>query len=113
MLAGPENNIGLEFDCMGCRVVLTQPITALAFVWDGILYGVKGFTFAAQAMVACAAPSAAVMLLALRSQGNPEMQINLIWAGLALVMSLRTLTIYLPFRARTYPFQDLFAGKSK
>lgn len=96
-----------------CRVIVTQPITALAFVWDGVLYGVKGFTYAAQAMIACAVPSVAIMLLALYGQGNPEMQINFIWAGLALVMSLRTLTIYLPFKLRAQPFDDLFHRKTQ
>ena len=29
-------------------VVLSQPINALAFVWDGILYGAGGFSYAAK-----------------------------------------------------------------
>jgi Na+-driven multidrug efflux pump len=29
-------------------VVLSQPINALAFVWDGILYGAGGFQYAAK-----------------------------------------------------------------
>ena len=30
-------------------VILSQPINALAFVWDGILYGAGGFSYAAKA----------------------------------------------------------------
>ena len=93
-------------------MVATQPITALAFVWDGVLYGVKGFTYAAKAMIACALPAVALMILALYYPGNPEMQINLIWAGLATVMTMRTLTIYLPFKAKAAPFESLFRTKS-
>ena len=29
-------------------VILSQPINALAFVWDGILYGAGGFSYAAK-----------------------------------------------------------------
>ncbi|KAK9794036.1 hypothetical protein WJX73_008223 [Symbiochloris irregularis] len=31
-------------------VALTQPLNALAFVWDGVLYGAGGFSYAAKAM---------------------------------------------------------------
>lgn len=92
---------------------MTQPITALAFVWDGVLYGVKGFTYAAKAMITCAVPSVGVMVLALLAPGNSEMQLNFIWAGLALVMIMRTLTIYVPYRNRAAPFEALFPGKSE
>lgn len=92
-----------------CRVIVTQPITALAFVWDGVLYGVKGFTYAAKAMVACALPSVGVMALALLTPGNPEAQINFIWAGLAIVMTMRTLSIYLPFKNKAAPFEGLYS----
>lgn len=92
-------------------MILTQPITALAFVWDGVLYGVKGFTYAARAMIVCAVPSVLVILLALLTPGRSELQINFIWAGLALVMTMRTLTIYLPFKSRSPPFDALFHSK--
>ena len=34
-------------------VILSQPINALAFVWDGILYGAGGFSYAAKVEAAC------------------------------------------------------------
>lgn len=59
-------------------------------------------------MIACAVPSIAIMTLALCVPGNPELQINLVWAGLTLVMTLRTLTIYLPYKWKGVPFGGLF-----
>ncbi len=32
-------------------VILSQPINALAFVWDGVLYGAGGFEYAAKVRV--------------------------------------------------------------
>ena len=88
--------------------MLTQPITALAFVWDGVLYGVNGFVYAARAMVACALPSMGIMIAALAFPGQAETQINLVWAGLGLVMLLRTLIIYVPFQRGSDPFVSLY-----
>lgn len=34
-------------------VILSQPINALAFVWDGILYGAGGFEYAAKVGYLC------------------------------------------------------------
>ncbi len=31
-------------------VIISQPINALAFVWDGILYGAGGFSYAAKVL---------------------------------------------------------------
>lgn len=42
-------------------VLLTQPLNALAFTLDGVLYGVQGFAWAAQAMVASAGLACVVM----------------------------------------------------
>ena len=95
-----------------CRVVLTQPITALAFVWDGVLFGVSGFKYAAIAMVGCAIPSVAVMNLAAFAQGNTNLQLSYVWSGLGLVMALRAVIIYLPYRLRRAPFDKLFLSKS-
>lgn len=89
-------------------VFLTQPINALAFVWDGVLYGVNGFKYAAKAMIVCAAPAASCMLLGLHA-GNYDAQLTAVWLGLTLLMVLRCLTIYIPFRLRKRPFDIMFA----
>lgn len=88
--------------------MLTQPITALAFVWDGVLYGVNGFVYAARAMIFCALPSVSLMITALAFPGRPGIQIGFVWAGLGMVMLLRTLVIYMPFQRQSDPFADLY-----
>ena len=90
-------------------IFLTQPINALAFVWDGVLYGVNGFKYAAKAMIVCAAPAASCMLLGLQMPGDYEAQLTAVWLGLSLLMVMRCLTIYIPFRLRKSPFDVMFA----
>ena len=46
-------------------VAATQPLNALAFVLDGVLYGVGGFKYASAVMAICAAPALGVMFLGL------------------------------------------------
>jgi hypothetical protein len=46
-------------------VAITQPLNALAFVLDGILYGVGGFRYASAIMVVCAAPALGLMVTGL------------------------------------------------
>jgi len=43
-------------------VVVSQPINALAFVWDGVLFGAGGFRFASVQMALCALPAVLLML---------------------------------------------------
>ncbi len=89
-------------------VILTQPINALAFVWDGVLYGCNGFKYAAKAMTVCAAPAASCMLLGLEFTGDFDAQLISVWLGLALLMVMRCLTIYIPYRLRRSPFDVMF-----
>jgi hypothetical protein len=42
-------------------VAITQPLNALAFVMDGVLYGAGGFKYASGVMLLCATPSLALM----------------------------------------------------
>lgn len=89
-------------------VVLTQPLNALAFVLDGVLYGVSGFEYAARATVVAAAPAVGVMLLGTRwAAGAPDAQLAWVWAGLTVLMAMRALTIYVPYRMRHDPFDKL------
>ncbi|KAK9823345.1 hypothetical protein WJX72_002062 [[Myrmecia] bisecta] len=90
-------------------VVLTQPITALAFVWDGVLYGANGFQYAAKAMAVCAAPAMLCMLLGLWAPiTTPDVRLTAVWLGLAVLMGMRALTIYLPYKRQSAPFDRLF-----
>lgn len=87
-------------------VVLTQPLNALAFAWDGVLYGAGGFGYAARVMPLCALPAIACMLGSLLSQA-PDVQLAAVWGGLTLLMAMRSLTVWLPFRAGRAPFDKL------
>lgn len=92
-------------------VVATQPLNALAFALDGVLYGVGGFGHAARAMAVAAAPAAGVMLVGWRVAGDAglgaDAQLLAIWAGLATLMAGRFLTIYLPLKGGRAPFEQL------
>lgn len=90
-------------------VILTQPVNALAFAWDGVLYGSGGFSYASVAMAFCAAPAIAVMVFGSRL-GLGGSALTWVWMGLSTVMALRALTIFVPYKLRLYPFQGLFAA---
>ncbi|GJP50619.1 hypothetical protein CLOM_g9762 [Closterium sp. NIES-68] len=61
-----------------------QPITSLAFVFDGLHYGANDFAFAAIAMIALAPAAAAHLLLA-----PSEWGLEGVWIGLSLIMAAR------------------------
>lgn len=90
-------------------VIFTQPLNALAFTMDGILYGCNGFSYAAQAMVISAIPAIGVMTLGNKflTGAGPSVQLAVVWGGLATVMALRVLTIYLPLKFKKPPFDVL------
>uniref|UniRef100_A0A0E0BEH1 Protein DETOXIFICATION n=1 Tax=Oryza glumipatula TaxID=40148 RepID=A0A0E0BEH1_9ORYZ len=67
-------------------VTVSQPINAVAFVADGLYYGVSDFAFAAYSTLFAGAVSSAVLLVA-----APKFGLGGIWAGLALFMSLRAI----------------------
>ncbi|KAF8069710.1 DTX44 [Scenedesmus sp. PABB004] len=88
----------------------SQPVNALAFVWDGILFGAGGFRFAAVQMALCAAPAAAVMALGARAAGDDvALRLCGVWAGLVLVMAARGGSIAAAWAARRRggPFRAL------
>jgi Na+-driven multidrug efflux pump len=86
--------------------VLTQPLNALAFLMDGILYGAGGFGYAAVAMAAAALPALLVMRAgASLAGGDSAAQLLAVWAGLGSVMALRWLTIFVPYQLKLGPFR--------
>ncbi|XP_039684241.1 protein DETOXIFICATION 44, chloroplastic isoform X2 [Medicago truncatula] len=64
----------------------SQPVNALAFVIDGLYYGVSDFEYAAYSMVLVGLISSVFMLVAAPVVGLPG-----VWAGLFLFMALRVL----------------------
>ncbi|XP_047048109.1 protein DETOXIFICATION 44, chloroplastic-like isoform X2 [Lolium rigidum] len=65
-------------------VAISQPINAIAFVVDGLYYGVSDFAYAAYSMFFAGAVSSAFLLVV-----APEFGLGGVWAGLVLFMSLR------------------------
>ncbi|XP_074350345.1 protein DETOXIFICATION 45, chloroplastic-like isoform X2 [Apium graveolens] len=67
-------------------VSASQPINALAFILDGLHYGVSDFKYAATSMMVVGAISSTFLYYAPSVYGLPG-----VWAGLTLFMVLRTL----------------------
>ena len=90
-------------------IAVTQPLSALAFVLDGVIYGAGGFAVAAKLMLANAAPAVATMLVGCRVlfPDSPELQLASVWAGLAVFMTMRASTIWAVLQRRMPPFQDI------
>ncbi|XP_074264478.1 protein DETOXIFICATION 44, chloroplastic-like isoform X1 [Silene latifolia] len=71
--------------CSGVLFVAgSQPINAIAFVFDGLYYGVSDFEYAAYSMVVAALISSVFLLVIAPVFGLPG-----VWTGLFLFMSLR------------------------
>jgi putative MATE family efflux protein len=93
-------------------VISLQPVNALAFTMDGLLYGVNGFAYAAKAMTLSAIPAIATMVVGMRffvgsgaaPAAAPVAVLLVVWAGLAVVMVARFLTIFIPYTLRKKPF---------
>ena len=56
----------------------------------------------------CAAPAVGCMLMALNAPGRPDMELSAVWLGLTVLMAMRSLTIYVPYRLRRKPFDKVF-----
>ena len=106
----------------------SQPLNALAFVWDGVLFGAKGFRcarlffavrstflhlslpcrcrYAALVMPLSAVPAVAAIVLAQQSP-DPEQSLLIIWTGFVMLMAIRAASIWLPFRQRALMFAGL------
>ncbi|CAL9133388.1 unnamed protein product [Musa acuminata var. zebrina] len=65
-------------------VTVSQPINALAFVIDGLYYGVSDFSYAAYSMILVGVISSLFLLIA-----APVFGLAGVWAGLVFFMSLR------------------------
>jgi len=75
--------VGVEFLQF---VTVSQPVNAIAFVADGLYYGVSDFAYAAYSTFFAGAISSIFLLVA-----APKFGLGGIWAGLTLFMSLRAI----------------------
>ncbi len=65
--------------------------------------------YAAVQMALCAAPAVALMLLGGTMPGQgPAAELTWVWMGLTCVMSLRVISIWLPYALKREPFVKLW-----
>ncbi|KAJ6395609.1 hypothetical protein OIU77_020793 [Salix suchowensis] len=79
-------------------VSASQPINALAFIFDGLHYGVSDFPYAAKSMMLVGLISSAFLLYA------PIMGLPGVWSGLTLFMGLRTAAGYVRLLSKSGPW---------
>ncbi|KAL8526581.1 hypothetical protein ACS0TY_015682 [Phlomoides rotata] len=86
----------------------SQPLNAVAFVLDGLYYGVSDFGFAAYSMVFVALISSAFLLIA-----TPSFGLAGVWGGLFLFMALRVVAGVLRLSTRSGPWRLLRSDTEK
>ncbi|GMJ03593.1 hypothetical protein HRI_004028500 [Hibiscus trionum] len=91
-------------------VSASQPINALAFIFDGLHYGVSDFPYAACSMMLLSAASSAFLLFAPKALG-----LRGVWLGLTLFMALRMTAGFVRILSKTGPWwflhKDLERGE--
>uniref|UniRef100_A0A0E0F1L6 Protein DETOXIFICATION n=1 Tax=Oryza meridionalis TaxID=40149 RepID=A0A0E0F1L6_9ORYZ len=85
-------------------VTVSQPINAVAFVMDGLYYGVSDFAFAAYSTLFAGAISSAVLLVA-----APKFGLGGVWAGLTLFMSLRAIAGFWRLGSKGGPWKIIWS----
>ncbi|MQM02341.1 hypothetical protein Taro_035106 [Colocasia esculenta] len=86
-------------------VSATQPINALAFIFDGLHYGVSDFSYSAISMMSVGVVSSLVLAYA-----PPLFGLSGVWFGLTLFMALRMAAGILRLRWETGPWYFLEKG---
>ncbi|PIA46864.1 hypothetical protein AQUCO_01500420v1 [Aquilegia coerulea] len=89
-------------------VSATQPINALAFIADGLYYGVSDFAYSARSMMVVGAISSAFFLYA-----SPIYGISGVWWGLTLCMGLRMVAGYIRLMSKSGPWWFLHKDLQK
>ncbi|KAJ4774959.1 Protein DETOXIFICATION [Rhynchospora pubera] len=89
-------------------VSASQPINALAFIFDGLHYGVSDFSYAAIAMMDVGAISSLFLLFAPKHYGLPG-----VWVGLTLFMGLRAVAGMLRLQSKSGPWWFLHSEDIK
>ncbi|XP_031103260.1 protein DETOXIFICATION 44, chloroplastic isoform X2 [Ipomoea triloba] len=82
----------------------SQPVNAIAFVLDGLYYGVSDFEFAAYSMLLIGMISSVFLWVA-----TPFFGLAGVWAGLFLLMALRVVAGCLRLGTRTGPWKFLWS----
>ncbi|RCV36603.1 hypothetical protein SEVIR_7G339700v4 [Setaria viridis] len=85
-------------------VTISQPINAIAFVADGLYYGVSDFAYAAYSTFFAGAVSSVFLLIA-----APKFGLGGIWAGLTLFMSLRAIAGFWRLGSKGGPWEIIWS----
>lgn len=85
-------------------VTVSQPVNALAFVMDGLYYGVSDFAYAAYSMVLVGLVSSVFLLIAAQMFGLAG-----VWTGLFLFMSLRAVAGFWRLGTKTGPWKMVWS----
>ncbi|XP_041012978.1 protein DETOXIFICATION 45, chloroplastic-like isoform X2 [Juglans microcarpa x Juglans regia] len=83
-------------------VSASQPLNALAYIFDGLHYGISDFSYAACSMMVVGAISCTFLLYAPSMIG-----LSGVWFGLALFMGLRTVAGYMRLLSKNGPWSFL------
>ncbi|CAA3012519.1 DETOXIFICATION 45, chloroplastic [Olea europaea subsp. europaea] len=89
-------------------VSVSQPLNALAFIFDGLHYGVSDFPYAARSMMVVGAISSAFLLYAPTVFGLPG-----VWSGLTLFMGLRMMAGIIRLMSKEGPWWFLHGDVNK
>ncbi|CAI9756445.1 unnamed protein product [Fraxinus pennsylvanica] len=89
-------------------VSASQPMNALAFIFDGLHYGVSDFPYAAHSMMLVGAISSAYLLWAPTVFGLPG-----VWSGLTLFMGLRMMAGIIRLMSKDGPWWFLHGDVNK
>ncbi|KAK1587153.1 hypothetical protein Q3G72_010179 [Acer saccharum] len=90
----------LRFATSGLLFIsVSQPITALAYIFDGLHYGISDFSYAAYSMMTVGAISCASLLYAPNVYG-----LSGVWFGLTLFMGLRVVAGYIRLSSKSGPW---------
>ncbi|KAL3514945.1 hypothetical protein ACH5RR_021847 [Cinchona calisaya] len=89
-------------------VSASQPINALAFIFDGLHYGASDFPYAARSMMLVGAISSTFLLYAPAIFGLPG-----VWSGLTLFMGLRMMAGFIRILSKDSPWWFLHGDLKK
>ncbi|EMS63978.1 MATE efflux family protein 2, chloroplastic [Triticum urartu] len=93
-------------------VTITQPINAIAFVFDGLYYGVSDFGYAAYSTVLFLSPLllfAGVVASAFLLVVGPNFGLGGVWAGLTLFMGLRAVAGFWRLGSKGGPWEIVWS----
>ena len=84
-------------------LILSQPVNALAFVLDGVIFGAGGFVQSCRLMAVATVPALACMAVAATCE-FPNWRMLWVWIGLLSLMAARAGAIWASMKGAGKPF---------